>query len=96
MPSTESNSEDDTGDFFDGTLYNIALVCEAAHTDYNTALNMPCDLFQAHLKNAVVTKMMQSEQGRKQLQDYSRFNKTQPDIKKLDRIFGIEKIGGEK
>jgi hypothetical protein len=63
--------------------------------DYNTALDLPCDLFQAHLKNAVVTKMMQSEQGRKQLQDYARLQKTEPDIKKINNIFGIKKTGGE-
>lgn len=57
---------------------------------------MPCDLFQAHLRNAVVSKMMQSEQGQKALQDYARLQKTKPDLQKLDRIFGIEKIGGEE
>lgn len=88
MPVPPNNGGENTGTLLDNMQSNINLVCMYTNLNYESALNLPFDMFALILRNAYIEKLMQSESGIKQLEDYKRLNTTEADIDGLKRMFG--------
>lgn len=56
------------------------------------ALELPCDLFQLALKNAIIEELSQTEEGRNYLKDCKRLQITEPDMVSIEKHW---KVGEE-
>ena len=52
------------------------------------ALELPCDLYMLCRKNAIVSKLMQTEEGREYLESCRTAKQTEPDWEALHRLQG--------
>ena len=57
------------------------------------ALELPIDLFQWCLKNSIIDMLMETEEGRKYLEDCKRYDMEDADIEHLGSKFIIEENG---
>lgn len=64
----------------------VHAVAEYARLSFWEALELPCDLFMICYKNWVVDRLMQTEEGRKYLDDCERMKKTKLDKEALHRL----------
>lgn len=77
----------------DDNIYNAHMVSAYTRLNINEVLSLPCDLFLLYLKNAYIEKMLQTEEGRKQLQDYKRLHTEEADINGLQKFYKVEERG---
>lgn len=68
---------------------SIRLVIEYTGLNINEVLNLPCDMFKLSLKHATISKLSQTEEGRKYLEDCERLKRTSPDIKAIQKRIEI-------
>ena len=69
---------------------NIKRVIDYSGLDYHGALQLPCDVFMLMVKHSVIDSLMQTEDGRKYLEDCERLNTTTIDLDGLQDQFGKE------
>lgn len=60
---------------------SIKAVIEYSGMDYEQVLNLPVDTFQLMLKNHIVDKLNQTEEGKQYLADCERLQAKEPDMK---------------
>lgn len=70
-------------------MANIHRVIKYSNMSYNEVLQLPCDIFQLMLKNSIVTELMQSEEGRAEIERYKIENTLTPDLDKLSKRFNV-------
>ena len=63
-------------------------VAEYARLNFWEALNLPCDLFMLCRKNAIMSKLEQTEEGRQYLADCERYKQTRMDLAGLRTLLG--------
>lgn len=76
-------------DVLDGVMANIHRVIKYSNLNYFQVLELPCDMFQLMVKNSIVSDLMKSEDGRKEIEKYKRLNTTTADMGALSRQFNI-------
>lgn len=72
----------------DNYISMYALVCNYLNCSFVEANQLPCDLFMLSYRNAIIEKMMQSEEGMEKLKKYNRLNQTTPNMERLKERFG--------
>ena len=59
---------------------SIKQVMDYGRLTYYEALDLPCDVFKLMLKNAIVDRLKETEEGREYLEKCERMKITTPDI----------------
>lgn len=67
---------------------SIKQVMDYGRLTYYEALELPCDVFKLMLKNAIVDKLKETEEGREYLKKCERLSVTTPDIAGLKKRQG--------
>jgi len=73
-------------------MANIHRVIEYSKLNYFEVLELPCDVFQLMVKNSFIEEMLQTEEGRKEIEKYKRLNTTTADLGMLSSKFNIKEI----
>lgn len=68
----------------------IKSVIDYSGLNYNEVLELPFDIFLQMRRNSYVDALMQTEDGRKYLDDCERYQTTDMDIDGLKKLFGKE------
>lgn len=69
---------------------SIKKVMDYGHLSFYEALALPCDVFKLMLKHAAIDNMMQTEEGRKQLEDIERLKTSDIDLQGLVTNFSLQ------
>ncbi len=67
-------------------MRSVHAVAEYARLDIHSALKLPVDMFMLCYKNWTVDRLMQTEEGRKYLDDCKRLRQTKMDFDGLRRL----------
>ena len=89
LPSVGSKVKKNSNDDFE-MMPSIKKVMDYGHLSFYQALDLPCDVFKLMLKHATVEQLMQTEEGRKQLEDIERLKTSSIDLDGLITNFSPE------